>query len=302
MKPNSHKYILKSQDADTYKADQSDSVNVSRSIGSSGNWIGCGCIDKSGTEIDHRNIHFPFFSLVYVIQGIGTYIDEHHTHHTLKNGCLFQRRPGLIHSTLIDPNSRWKEYYIDFNTEYYHHLCDIGLIEKEVSVYQLKPDPSLATEYETLMQQLNHSNERKLPDILLNFLTFIRNLINQGNLRTENQDSRDMMEKACLDFSRLFKKRIDLKEYCRRNGWGYESFRKDFKNRIGISPGKYMVQRRLDQACRLLRSTEMRISEISENLGYKSQYEFSNQFKKQFGVFPKHFRNGAGKEKYNLNV
>jgi len=143
------------------------------------------------------------------------------------------------------------------------------------------------------MLLLDKSSEQRLSDVALKFIKVVRTLVNQANRSTSSTDETDMIEKSCLDFNLCLDQRIDLKKYCNTNGWGYESFRKAFKRTIGISPGKYMVRRRLDEACRLLRSTKKKISQVSIDLGYKSQYEFSNQFKRQFGVFPTQFRNGT---------
>ncbi|MCG8338381.1 MAG: AraC family transcriptional regulator [Proteobacteria bacterium] len=293
MKPNTHKYILKNVTKDAESCLNKNVINVSRSIGNSGDWIGCGFIDKTGMETDHESIQFPFYSLVYVVKGSGEYRDENGRSHSLSRGSAFQRRPGMVHSTYIDPKQTWNEYYIDFNTEFYDKLTAIGLLENDKPVYQVAPDRSIVAEFENLMRLLDQSSEKKLPDVSLMFLGFVRDLINQGNLANQDREINDMVEKSCLDFNMSLDQRLDLKEYCKQNGWGYESFRKSFKSSIGISPVKYIVRRRLDEACRLLRSTDLRISEISVNLGYKSQYEFSNQFKRQFGVFPKHFRDGT---------
>lgn len=294
MEPNTHKYQLKIKDPLRDKLCERNTINVSRSIGNSGDWIGCGFIDKSGIKTDHQDTRFPFYSLVYVVQGQGAYVDEHQITHTLKSGSLFQRRPWVSHSTRIDPKHNWREYYIDFNAEFYEQLAAIGLMEKAVPVYQIAPDPSLADDFDELMQLLSTSVERRLPDIALRLLGFVRDLINQGNLSASDSDLDEMIEKSCFDFNRAFAKRIDLRDYCVQNGWGYESFRKSFKKAIGISPGQYMLRRRMDEASRLLRSTIMRVSEISATLGYTTQYEFSNQFKRQFGVFPTRFRGGGG--------
>ena len=86
--------------------------------------------------------------------------------------------------------------------------------------------------------------------------------------------------------------RIDLKELCRENGWGYEKFRKIFKQSTGVSPAQYRLRRRLDQAKTLLLSDrDMPLSEIAIRLGYTNVYEFSAQFKKSTGQPPGKFRN-----------
>lgn len=295
MEPNTHKYRLKQKEPQLEKGCNPNAINVSRSIGNAGSWVGCGFIDKSGTSMDHHEIQFPFYSLVFVFQGRGEYIDEHGNAHLLESGSLFQRRPWVSHSTYIDPGQPWHEYYIDLDEGLYEQLAGMGLLEKRVPVYRIAPDPTLKEDFEALMHLLNTGGESRLPDITLRFIGVIRDLINQAHLATSegNPDVNAMVEKSCLDFNRALAKRIDLRDYCLQNGWGYESFRKSFKKAIGISPGQYMLRRRMDEASRLLRSTTMRISEISTSLGYTTQYEFSNQFKRQFGVFPTRFRGGG---------
>jgi len=297
MSPNTHKYRLKSDEKSIEHNNlHKNVINVSRSVGHTGNWIGCGFIDKTGIYRDHDEFLCPFYSLVYVSCGRGEYIDENQRSYPLMSGSLFQRRPGLKHSTRIDPTRAWTEYYIDFNTELYQQLSALGLIEPTSAVYQLIPENYLVTEFKNLLCLLDQSSELRLPDIGLRFIEFARGLINQANLKESAINTNDMIEKCCLEFSLNPQKRINLRLYCEENGWGYESFRKTFKTVIGISPNKYLIRRRLDEACRLLRSTNLRVSEISVNLGYQSQYEFSNQFKRQFGVFPREFRNRPTKQ------
>lgn len=293
MERNTHKYALKLDKARAKSCMKNNPINVSRSIGNTGNWMGCGFINKTGNEIDHQDIVFPFFSMVYVVTGNGSYIDEDGRTHPLKKGSLFQRRPGISHSTIIDPDHSWKEYYIDLDTDLYTHLTALGILQHQVPVYQLRPDKSIPAEFEALIQLLDQSSERRLPDLAIKIIHTIRDWVNQGNWHGFDQDTSDMIEISCLDFNLSVDKRIDLKSYCQDKGWGYETFRKAFKKAIGMSPKQYMVRRRMDEACRLLRSEPLRISQIASRLGYPSPYEFSSQFKRQIGVFPSQFRNGT---------
>ena len=119
----------------------------------------------------------------------------------------------MKHSTLIDSNSVWQEYYIDFNAESYEQLTGIGLIEKDVPVYQLTPDPSIRSDFETLMRLLDVSMESRLPDIALRFLCVVRDLINQGAILGSHNGRRadNRIEKSCFDFNRAFDKRSDCR-------------------------------------------------------------------------------------------
>ncbi len=290
MKANTHKYILKSSDGTTCTPNEEHEINVSRSVGSLGSWIGCGFIDKTGQDMDHINFSLPFFSLVYVLKGKGEYVDKNGVRYPLTNGSLLQRPPNVSHTSTVDLSETWHEYYIDLNPEFYSHLTAIRVIDPERPVYQLGESTALYKEFDQLIKTLGQADENELPDIVLGLVSFIRKLTQLADKHQPDSDLDRMIQKSCQDFDRLIDQRIDLKEYCKTNGWGYESFRKNFKAKIGLSPNKYIVRRRLDKASQLLKSTHQSITEISILLGYKSQYEFSNQFKRQFGVFPKHFR------------
>ncbi|GLO61350.1 hypothetical protein MACH09_18580 [Vibrio sp. MACH09] len=289
---NQHKYLAKSLCCDSVTPNhyqQSEPINVSRTLGQSKNWIGCGYINKKGIEIDHIDVAFPFYSLVYVIQGEGHYCDENGNRYPLTKGSLFQRRPDKPHTTIIDPNSEWKEYYLDCNQELYQHLCSLSLIDSTIPVYNDKYSQASIDNIEQLMMLLRTTSEETLIDGYLLYLSILRALFSEQDKPIENDA---IIELSCRDFEQKYAHRFDIRAYCASKGWGYERFRKTFKKKMGVSPREYLIRKRMDEACKMLRSTSMQISEISQQLGYASQYEFSNQFKKTFHVFPKHYRNG----------
>ena len=104
------------------------------------------------------------------------------------------------------------------------------------------------------------------------------------------EERRRMVEKACIHLACNFDQPDRLDDFCRRNGVGYENFRKIFKQETGMSPHHYRVRRRLDAACALLTQSKLSITEISRKLGYSSPYEFSAQFRRQVGVPPSNYR------------
>lgn len=63
-----------------------------------------------------------------------------------------------------------------------------------------------------------------------------------------------------------------------------------FKEEMGQSLGEYQAYLRLQNAKRLLRYTDMSLSEIAATLGFSSQAYFQSFFKKAMGVTPTDFR------------
>jgi len=59
-----------------------------------------------------------------------------------------------------------------------------------------------------------------------------------------------------------------------------------FKKTSGINLWDYVTQLRMNEAKRLLLTTDLRRYEISDEIGYESPEHFSKIFKKHFGVNP----------------
>ncbi|MFV0480231.1 MAG: AraC family transcriptional regulator [Anaerorhabdus sp.] len=63
-----------------------------------------------------------------------------------------------------------------------------------------------------------------------------------------------------------------------------------FKKYYNVSPIQYLQQRRLDEACNLLKNTDFSISEISQIVGMSSESYFIQVFKKNFKTTPRRYR------------
>jgi len=67
-------------------------------------------------------------------------------------------------------------------------------------------------------------------------------------------------------------------------------FRQVFEQATGQSPKKYFDKLRLDTAAEMLLTTPYSIEQLTEKLGYSSQFHFSKAFKASFGKSPGSFR------------
>ena len=67
-------------------------------------------------------------------------------------------------------------------------------------------------------------------------------------------------------------------------------FSRMFQQVTGVSPGRYLSSLRLEEAKRLLRTTDMKIIDITYNVGYSSVGTFSSRFSKDVGMSPSEYR------------
>ncbi len=73
-------------------------------------------------------------------------------------------------------------------------------------------------------------------------------------------------------------------------GMSVSYFRTQFAKQLGTSPGKYLLNLRMNEASRLLRETLTPIKEIAQLIGYSSIVPFYHSFKTRFKMTPKEYR------------
>ncbi len=68
------------------------------------------------------------------------------------------------------------------------------------------------------------------------------------------------------------------------------NFTRVFRQEFGESIGKWIRQRRRDEACRLLQHTDLGISQIAKRVGIGDESTLRRWFVAQFGISPSQFR------------
>lgn len=71
------------------------------------------------------------------------------------------------------------------------------------------------------------------------------------------------------------------------------SFHRKVSSLLKMTPGEYVMHRRMELAARLLLSKQYRIGEVAERIGFSSQAHFSRCFQKYYGKSPSAFANIA---------
>lgn len=67
-------------------------------------------------------------------------------------------------------------------------------------------------------------------------------------------------------------------------------FSRLFSRHLGVSPARYIQQRRIERSRRLLWQTDLRVFEIAHQLGFSDAFHFSKTFKQLTGLSPTEFR------------
>ena len=68
------------------------------------------------------------------------------------------------------------------------------------------------------------------------------------------------------------------------------NFTRVFQQKIGMAPGKFLTQLRLQEAALLLNKTQKNILSVALEVGYQSEAHFSKAFKALYGMTPSQYR------------
>lgn len=85
---------------------------------------------------------------------------------------------------------------------------------------------------------------------------------------------------------RHFMFNVPLEKFARLTGRSLAAFKRDFGQRFGMAPGKWLQQRRLEEAHRLLLTDGRKPSDVYLDVGFENFSHFSYSFKKVYGQSP----------------
>ncbi|MBS1661620.1 MAG: helix-turn-helix domain-containing protein [Bacteroidetes bacterium] len=86
--------------------------------------------------------------------------------------------------------------------------------------------------------------------------------------------------------SRHFAFNVEMKQFAYLTGRSLATFKRDFEKVFHTSPGKWLQQRRLEQAYYLIKEKGRRPSDVYLEVGFEDLSHFSFAFKKEFGAAP----------------
>ncbi len=255
-------------------------------------YYSAGFINKKNFKIDFKNAVWINYVFVLIIQGEGEYIDEvTNKKYPLKAGMFFQRFPKHKHTTIINPSSNWHECFIEIPPTAYELLRQFNCCNEKDPIGSLNINKALIERFESITHALSNVTDLQLFSLFSEIFSLITHCLQESKYLTVNDaQTTTILDKGCQFLGTNLDQKLSINDFCKRNGYSYEHFRKKFKSHLGVSPHQYRIKRKMDAACTMLKNSNSPIYNIAEKLGYSSQYEFSSQFKKHFKISPLKYR------------
>lgn len=245
--------------------------------------------------------------IAYVLSGKRIFYLPGETHVMTEGKCVFAKKGGWIAEK--EPARGWcvlvffipDEYLKNFVSEYRQHLpvkntsvlpydkmFDLGVNETSQTFfhsmlpYFIQQPPPPASLVELKFREL-------LFNILINpsnshLLSWVCHIADCGKLPLS-----EVMEAN-------YTYHLSIADYAQIAGRSIASFKREFTMIYNTSPGKWLIQKRLDYAGMLLNNSAKAVNEISFESGFENTTHFSKVFKKKFGTSPLQFRQRTSRQ------
>lgn len=241
-----------------------------------------------GTEWIGLNDIFEQNKFYFIIDGSCTIIIDG-VHYNAKRGDWFFIPANQLHTFYNDQSADFEKYFIHFDIypdiDFFNNrsLEFMVSVPEKSNVYklferyvQITESPRLADKMELkaimfnlISSYINLSSVKdasaifKIPESLLTVMTYI-----EGNLQKE------LTNETLAEIGNLHP----------------NYFVRIFKEKIGVTPQRYIMQKKMNMAKRLTEETTLSFTEIAAKTGISDSAHFSKAFKTHFGMTPREYR------------
>lgn len=126
-------------------------------------------------------------------------------------------------------------------------------------------------------------------------------LLQKENVFAEYSNIKDSRIRPVLYFiTANLHKHLDIDTLAEKANVSKYHFIKIFRKEMGVTPGQYMQDVKIEKAFRLLNFSDLNINQIAETLAYPDIQTFSRAFKNKTGMAPLNYRKSLKASSHNL--
>ncbi|MBU3805360.1 MAG: AraC family transcriptional regulator [Candidatus Fournierella pullistercoris] len=231
---------------------------------------------------DHYLIHL-------VISGKGSFTVGQ-TRYELSAGDLFLVKPNQLISYCADQEHPWEYGWVGFNGAFANKLIKQTPFSEHSPVFH-SPNPKLLQQsmraiFEARGPQPQH--EAAMVGHLYLFLSQLMEQTVKEDARAANTSSQ-YVHGAIKYIQFNYSHNISIDDIAQAVGVSRSHLYRVFISNVGQSPIEYLTHYRIEEACCLLRQSQLSIAEIAVSVGFFDQFYFSRVFKKAKGVPPSRY-------------
>ncbi|WP_460985431.1 AraC family transcriptional regulator [Spirosoma fluminis] len=243
------------------------------------------CFDwREGRTLDE-------FQLVYIANGQGVFESQTIPPTLVEGGTAFLLYPGVWHRFKPSYEVGWEELWVGFRGHYAEYLMRQECFSPEQSLMSISLRSELLNVFTRLIDTLKYEGTAYQQIATCQVIQLL-GLVYTSALTSDTSRNRreQIVHQIRYKIQGAWAQPIDFKKLAEENNVSYVWLRKAFKEVLGVPPGQYHLNLKIDKAVQLLGETNLSISEIAYQTGFDSLFYFSKIFRKKVALSPSEFR------------
>lgn len=259
---------------------------------------GCGdFIIRGGWQLGPRRI--SDYEVVYFPVGSRTIYTVEGRVYTLDRPCFVFTRPGEAHQYDFDGSKPIRHMFSHFS-------LSIDAAEVFANMADYIPADGLAHVPQWLQHVIWVASTKRprhrelMVSLLLAVLEELAAASSSDSQLLSSRVTPPQIVQALAYIEAHYREQISILELAEKVGWSHEYFTRMFVQHQRLSPKQYILQRRIDHACELLRSAHTTVKEIAYAVGFQSEPYFSRVFSRLVGMSATVYREQNFEQRYTM--
>ena len=230
------------------------------------------------------------YVLIYCMEGRGWYEVRSRRYEVCANQ-FFILPANEPHTYGADSSLPWTIYWIHFTGDHAAVYSEGMLPPHDIRPALNSRISERQHVFEEIFSTLEHSTDREslryASSLLHYYLATMRYL---NHYRQDYPAYSDVVTASQHYMRENMEHRLTLDQIAHYTGYSPSHFSLLFRQQTGESPLAWFNRLKIERACQLLQTTDMRVNQICHKVGIDDSYYFSRLFKQLTGLSPKQYR------------
>ncbi len=231
------------------------------------------------------------YQIIYISNGKGILEVKNAEPIMIEGGTIFLLFPNIWHRFKPLLDTGWEEFWVGFNGHYVEYLMRQDCFNPQNPVLKVGFDNEILNIFIRLIDTSKHES-MVFSQMASCFVIQLLGLVNASALMVDKTKSRQeqIIQTIRFKIQGNWDKNLDFEDIASENNITYDWFRKAFKNILGIAPGQYLLNIKIEKAAQMLRETNLTLSEIAAKTGFENEFYFSRMFKNKMNCTASSYR------------
>lgn len=251
-----------------------------------------GYYPKAGFHARERQYGCQQHIFIYCVQGEG-WFEINQQKHLVKPDHFFILPANIAHSYGANLSNPWSIYWVHFTGSRSSHYLDFLIDDSENYAPIMMPSNSeRIVMFDDIISHIEMSfNDDNIVYANTSFSHFLTTFkASVFNPNPQQSSDADPISKVIFYMKEHLTETLTLEQLAEVAGMSASHFSAVFRQKVQSSPINFFTFLKIQQACRLLEYSKLRVKEIAYQIGYNDPYHFSRVFTTVMGISPRDFR------------